>query len=68
MISNIWQHRKTSICGVILGLLAIAAVLQQNGITFGPAGTGTVLGVTVACLTALLGLISKDWDAPTQSK
>ncbi|MGB9407789.1 MAG: hypothetical protein WCA89_09640 [Terracidiphilus sp.] len=64
---NLWLHPKTTIAGLILGLLAIAPVLAGQGITLGKAGTGTVLNLVVGLGTVILGLLAKDPSAPTQS-
>lgn len=64
MFSNIWNHPKTSIVGVLLAVVTIAGVLSQQGITLGNAGTGTVVALIAGLATALLGLLAKDPGAP----
>jgi hypothetical protein len=59
-ISNIWNHPKTSITGLLIAILTIAGVLSQQGINLGHAGTGTVVTLVSAVATALLGLFAKD--------
>ena len=59
-ISNIWNHPKTSITGLLIATLTIAGVLSQQGINLGHAGSGTVLTLVSAVATALLGLLAKD--------
>lgn len=63
--SNIWNHPKTSIAGVLICVVTIAGVLSQQGITLGNAGTGTVIALVGALATALLGLLSKDPGSTT---
>ena len=65
--ANIWNHPKTSIVGVLLGLVTVCSVLSQQGITLGNAGTGTVVALISGLATAFLGLISKDWGSSSDS-
>jgi len=60
MLSNIWNHPKTSFVGVLLAVLTIAGVLTQQGITLGHIGTGTGVELCVALATAFLGLLARD--------
>jgi hypothetical protein len=60
LISNIWNHPKTSVAGLLIASITVAGVLSQQGITLGPAGTGTVISLVGALATALLGLLAKD--------
>lgn len=59
-LANIWDHPKTSVAGLLIGIVTIAGVLSQQGITLGTAGTGTVVSLVGGIATALLGLLSKD--------
>jgi hypothetical protein len=59
-LSNIWQHPRTSIAGVLIAIATVAGVLSQQGVTLGHAGTGTVVALIAAIATALLGLLAKD--------
>jgi hypothetical protein len=59
-ISNIWNHPKTSAAGVLIAATTIAGVLSQQGVTLGKVGTGTVVSLSSALATALLGLLAKD--------
>src|SRR5208337_2229668 len=59
-LSNIWNHPKTSITGLLIAAVTIAAVLSQQGVDLGHAGTGTVIALIGAIATALLGLLAKD--------
>ena len=59
-ISNIWNHPKTSAAGLLIAVVTIASVLSQQGITFGTAGSGTVITLVSALATALLGLLARD--------
>ena len=63
-LSNIWQHPKTSVAGILLCIVTVAGVLSQQGVTLGNAGTGTVVALIAAIGTALLGLLSRDPFAP----
>ena len=60
VFSNIWNHPKTSIAGVLICLTTIAGVFSQQGITLGNAGTGTVVALIASIAGAFLGLLSKD--------
>ncbi len=66
-ITNIWNHPKTSAAGLLIALGSIAGVFSQQGITLGKAGTGTVVSLVTALATALLGLLAKDPETPSQS-
>lgn len=58
--SNIWNHPKTSAAGLLIGIISIASVLAQQGLTLGAAGSGTVVTLVSAVATALLGLLARD--------
>jgi hypothetical protein len=60
VFSNIWKHPKTSAVGLLIGIVTVASVLSQQGITLGTAGTGTVVSLIAAVATALLGLLARD--------
>ncbi|MGA2887208.1 MAG: hypothetical protein ABSE51_04100 [Terracidiphilus sp.] len=66
-ISNIWNHPKTSIAGLLIGIVTIASVLSQQGITLGNMGTGTVITLVSGLATALLGLLARDPQSQTSS-
>jgi hypothetical protein len=51
---------KTSVTGLLLALTTVLGVMQQQGISLGHAGTGTVLSLVSALATAGLGLMAKD--------
>ncbi len=53
-------HPKTSAAGLLLALSSVLGVLQQQGISLGQAGTGTIVSLATALATALLGLLAKD--------
>ena len=53
-ISNIWKHPKTSVAGLLIAVITIAATLTQQGVTLGTACTGTVVTLLSAIATALL--------------
>jgi len=59
-ISNIWLHPKTSAAGVLIGVVTIASVLAQHGITLGAAGSGSVVTLVSGLASALLGLLARD--------
>jgi hypothetical protein len=59
-LTNIWNHPKTSIAGVLICATTIAGVLSQQGITLGHAGTGTVVALIASIAAAFLGLVAKD--------
>ncbi len=65
LISNIWNHPKTSAAGLMIAIVSISGVLSQQGITLGSAGTGTVVALAGSLATALLGLLAQD---PGQSQ
>jgi hypothetical protein len=60
LIANIWKHPKTSATGVLIAISTVAGILTQPGITLSTAGTGTVVSLTGALATALLGLLARD--------
>jgi hypothetical protein len=64
LISNIWNHPKTSAAGLLIAITTVAGVLSQQGVTLGKLGTGTVVSLAGALATALLGLLAKDPQAP----
>ena len=66
-ISNIWNHPKTSVAGLLIGIVTIASVFSQQGITFGNAGSGTVITLISGLATALLGLLARDPASSTSS-
>jgi hypothetical protein len=59
-ISNLWNHPKTSVSGVLIAVITIAGVLSQQGVTLGNAGAGTMVTLLSAVATALLGLLARD--------
>jgi len=59
-LSNIWNHPRTSIAGLLIATVTVAATLSQQGVNLGHAGTGTVVTLVSAIATALLGLLAKD--------
>jgi hypothetical protein len=60
LISNIWNHPKTSGAGLLIAIATIAGTLSQHGVTLGSTGTGTVVTLVGAIATALLGLLAQD--------
>ena len=63
LISNIWNHPRTSTAGLkLIAAITIAGVLSRQGVTLGNAGTGTVNTLIGGVATALLGLLAKDPD------
>jgi hypothetical protein len=63
-IANIWKHPKTSITGVLIAVSTVAGVLSQQGVSFGHAGSGTVITLAGSLATALLGLLARDPAKP----
>jgi hypothetical protein len=59
-ISNIWNHPKTSIAGLLIAIATVAGTLSQQGVSLGSAGKGTVVTLVGAIATALLGLLAQD--------
>jgi hypothetical protein len=58
--SNIWQHPKTTIIGVLVALATAIPVLAAQGITLGHAGTGTVVGLVGSLTAVFLGALARD--------
>jgi hypothetical protein len=63
-ISNIWNHPKTSAAGLLIGVVTIASVLSQQGVTLGTAGKGTLVTLISGIASALLGLLACDPETP----
>ncbi|HWE87226.1 MAG TPA: hypothetical protein VG267_19930 [Terracidiphilus sp.] len=63
-LSNIWQHPRTSLAGLLIAALTITGVLSQQGVTLGHAGTGSVVSLAAALATAFLGLLARDPAEP----
>lgn len=63
-MANIWKHPKTSITGVLIAVSTVASVLSQQGVSFGHAGSGTVVTLAGSLATALLGLLARDPAQP----
>jgi hypothetical protein len=59
-ISNIWNHPRTSVAGLLIAVGTVAGVLSQQGVNLGHAGSGTVVALAGSLATALLGLLAKD--------
>ena len=60
LISNIWNHPRTTAAGLLIAVVSIGGVLSQQGISLGHAGTGTVVTLATAIASALLGLLARD--------
>jgi hypothetical protein len=60
ILERVVEHPKTSLAGILLALTTLLGVLQGQGISLGHAGTGTVVSLTSAIATAMLGLLAKD--------
>jgi drug/metabolite transporter (DMT)-like permease len=68
-LANIWNHPRTSLTGLLIGVASIGSVLAQQGVTLGKAGTGTVVSLATGLATVLLGLLAKDPSTqPTSAK
>lgn len=61
-LSNVWQHPKTSVAGVLIAVVTVAGVLSQQGVSLGTLGNGTIVTFISALASALLGLLAKDPD------
>ncbi|MGA2277771.1 MAG: hypothetical protein ABSG00_09210 [Terracidiphilus sp.] len=59
-IANIWKSPKTSAAGLLIGVVTIASVLSQQGITLGRVGSGTVVALASGIASAVLGLLARD--------
>jgi hypothetical protein len=66
-LSNIWNHPKTSVAGVLIAIATIAGALTRQGISLGVAGNGTVVTLASALATALLGLLAQDPQKSAES-
>ena len=60
LLSNIWNHPRTSIAGLLIAVVTVAQVFSQQGVSLGKAGAGTVVALVSAVATALLGLLARD--------
>jgi hypothetical protein len=60
MMGRVIEHPKTSAAGLLLALTTVLGVLQQQGISLGHVGTGTVISLVSGVATAVLGLLAKD--------
>jgi hypothetical protein len=60
MMERVLEHPKTSAMGLLIAATTVLGVLQQQGISLGHVGTGTVVSLTGALATAVLGLLAKD--------
>lgn len=67
-LTNIWQHPRTSIAGLLIGIVSIGSVLSQQGITLGHAGSTTVISLATAIASAFLGLVARDPSPATPAK
>lgn len=63
-ISNIWNHPRTSLTGLLIGVVSVGSVLAQQGVTFGSAGTGSYVTVATGVASVLLGLLARDPATP----
>lgn len=60
IMERMFEHPKTSAAGMLLGVTTVLGVFEQQGISLGQAGTGTIVSLATALATALLGLLAKD--------
>lgn len=67
LISNIWKQPRTSVAGLLIGVVTIAGVLSQQGVTLGNAGSGSVVALISGIAAALLGLLARDPKTGAQS-
>ena len=54
------ENPKTSLAGLLLAVTTVLGVLQQQGVSLGHVGTGSVVALLSGLATALLGLVAKD--------
>jgi hypothetical protein len=63
-VTELWKrvvaNPKTSAMGVLLALTTVLGVLQEQGVSWGQVGRGSVVSLVSAVATALLGLLAKD--------
>lgn len=59
-IQNLWEQPRTTVVGVLLGVVSVAGALSQQGVSLGNAGTGTVVALISGVATALLGILARD--------
>jgi hypothetical protein len=62
MISNLWKNPKTTVVGIMLGVVQVGTVLLHAGVVANP-----WLGVSVGIATALLGSLAKDPGATSSA-
>lgn len=63
-IQNFWLRPKTTVAGILLGVIQIAPVLLHYGITLGAVNGLPGVAVASGIATALLGMLAKDpWAA-----
>ncbi len=60
LLGRILEQPKTSAAGLLVALTTVLGVLQQQGVSLGHVGTGTVISLGSALATAVLGLLAKD--------
>jgi hypothetical protein len=60
MLERLIGEPKTSIAGLLLAVTTVLGVLQQQGVSLGHVGTGTVVSLASALATAALGVLAKD--------
>lgn len=60
IFANIWNHPRTSITGLLIGVAGVGSVLSQQGVTMGKAGNGNVVSLASSIAAMLLGLFAKD--------
>lgn len=60
LISNLWEHPRTTVVGVLLGVVTVAGALSEQGVSLGHAGRGTVVALVSGIATALLGILARD--------
>jgi hypothetical protein len=57
---RVTENPKTSLTGLLLCLTTVLGVLQQQGVSLGNIGKGTVVTLLSGMATALMGLVAKD--------
>lgn len=65
MFSNIWNHPKTTIVGLLAAAGTVFGVLSTQGVSLGHVGAGTGVALGSALVTALLGMLARDPSSGT---
>jgi len=58
--ANIWNHPRTTLTGLLIGVASVGSVLSQQGVTIGKAGAGNYVTLATGLATVLLGMLAQD--------